>query len=259
MATQRNSEAEGAMDKRKRTYASNATVYALFTIGAIVAREPHRDARLRPARPDAERQVYTLSPASKDIVRNLPDYLTVKAYISKDLPPELATVSRYVRDLMDEYRSASKGKLRFEAFDPGADKKIEDEATACKVNKLQIQVMRSQKFEVEPVVPGPLLPVQRPERGHPGGHPGRGARVPGDVAHQAHDAEEAQGRLHDRPRRAGPEPGLHLPQAHARAGVRRHGQPVGHAHRRRRRRAGRRRPQAGLRRQGAARRSTPSS
>jgi ABC-type uncharacterized transport system involved in gliding motility auxiliary subunit len=92
--------------------------------------------------------IYTLSSASKDLVRNLPEPLTIKAYISKDLPPELVSVSRYTRDLMDEYRSASKGKVHFEAFDPSTDKKIEDEANDCKVAKLQIQVMRSQKFEV---------------------------------------------------------------------------------------------------------------
>ena len=39
MATQqneRNDDAQSAMEKRKRTYASNATIYAVFIIGAIV-------------------------------------------------------------------------------------------------------------------------------------------------------------------------------------------------------------------------------
>lgn len=136
-----------SMDKKKRTYASNAGLYALFVIGAIVAINL-LGTRVFGRLDLTEKKVYTLSPASKDVVRNLPDYLSVKAYISKDLPPELATVSRYVRDLLDEYRTYSKGKLRFEVVDPGADKKLEEEAGACKVEKLQIQVMRQQKFEV---------------------------------------------------------------------------------------------------------------
>jgi gliding-associated putative ABC transporter substrate-binding component GldG len=137
----------GAMDKRKRTYASNATVYAVFVIGAIVL--VNLIATRVFGRLDLTTNgVYTLSPESKQLVKNLSDPLTIKAYISKDLPPELQNVSRYTRDLMDEYRSASKGKVRFEAFDPSSDKKIEDEANACKINKLQIQVMRDQKFEV---------------------------------------------------------------------------------------------------------------
>ena len=135
------------MDRRKRLSASNATAYVLLTIGAIVAVNLIGTRLFR--RVDlTQNKVYTLSQASKDIVSHLPDYMTVKAYISRDLPPELTNVSRYVRDLLDDYRTYSKGKLRFEAFDPDSDKKIEDEANACKVEKLQIQVLRSQKFEV---------------------------------------------------------------------------------------------------------------
>jgi gliding-associated putative ABC transporter substrate-binding component GldG len=135
------------MNQKKRTYASNATVYAVFTIGALVLLNLI-GTRVFGRLDLTQNGMYTLSPASKEIAKSLPDPLTIKAYISKDLPPELVNVSRYTRDLMDEYRSASKGKIRFEAFDPTADKKTEDDATACKVNKLQIQVMRSQKFEV---------------------------------------------------------------------------------------------------------------
>jgi gliding-associated putative ABC transporter substrate-binding component GldG len=135
------------MDKRKRTNASNATVYAVFTIGAIVL--VNLIATRVFGRLDlTQNGIYTLSQASKDLVRGLPDPLTIKAYISKELPPEMVATSRYVRDLLDEYRSASKGKIHFEAFDPSSDKKIEDEANQCKVAKLQIQVMRQQKFEV---------------------------------------------------------------------------------------------------------------
>jgi gliding-associated putative ABC transporter substrate-binding component GldG len=140
-------ETKSAMDKRKRGYASNATMYTVFVIGALVLANLV-STRLFGRLDLTENGIYTLSPASKDLVRGLPDPLTIKAYISKDLPPELVTVSRYVRDLLDEYRTASKGKIRFEAFDPSTDKKIEDEATACKVAKLQIQVMRQQKYEV---------------------------------------------------------------------------------------------------------------
>ena len=145
MATPENNGS--GMNRRKRLSASNATSFVLLVIGAVVAVNLI-GTRLFGRLDLTENKVYTLSNASKEIVRALPDYLTVKAYISKDLPPELANTSRYVRDLMDDYKTYSKGKLHFEAFDPEADKKIEDEATACKVQKLQIQVMRSQKFEV---------------------------------------------------------------------------------------------------------------
>jgi ABC-2 type transport system permease protein len=146
MATE-NQTPRSKMDQRKRSSASNATAYVLLTIGAVVAVNLI-STRLFGRLDLTENHVYTLSPASKTIVGSMPDYLTVKAYISKDLPPELANVSRYLRDLLDDYHTYSKGKLRFESFDPASDKKIEDDAAACKVQKLQIQVMREQKFEV---------------------------------------------------------------------------------------------------------------
>jgi gliding-associated putative ABC transporter substrate-binding component GldG len=147
MAPQENSDKGTEMNRRKRSSASNATVYVVLIIGAVVLVNLI-GTRVFGRLDLTQNHVYTLSNASRDIVRSLPDYLTVKAYISDDLPPELANNSHYVRDMMDDYATYSKGKLRFEAFNPASDKKIEEEAKACKVQPLQIQVMRAQKFEV---------------------------------------------------------------------------------------------------------------
>jgi gliding-associated putative ABC transporter substrate-binding component GldG len=137
-----------ATDKRtKRTYASNAVLTTLFIVGAIVVVNL-LGTRVFGRIDLTENDVYTLSPPSRELVKKLPDYMTVKAFISKDLPPELTTVSRYTRDLIDEYKTSSNGKFRWEAIDPGEDKKLEDEASRCKVQKLQIQVLRNQKFEL---------------------------------------------------------------------------------------------------------------
>src|SRR5436190_5455496 len=137
---------EKKMGRRKLATASNAAAYVLLTVGAVVLINLI-GTRVFGRLDLTENHVYTLAPGSKALVANLPDYLTVKAYISKELPPELQSVSTYVRDLLDDYRTYSKGKLRFEVLDP-SDKKVEDEAGQCKVQKLQVQVMRSQKFEV---------------------------------------------------------------------------------------------------------------
>jgi gliding-associated putative ABC transporter substrate-binding component GldG len=138
--------AESKMQRRKRSSASNAAAYVLLSIGAIVLVNLI-GTRVFGRLDLTQNKVYTLAQASKDIVKDLPDYLTVKAYISKDLPPELKATDRYVRDLLDEYRTYSKGKMRFEVLDP-TDKKVEEEAAACRVQRIQIQVLRSSKFEV---------------------------------------------------------------------------------------------------------------
>ncbi len=246
------------MRARKRLSASNATAFVLLVIGGVVA--INLIATRVFGRLDlTENKVYTLSQASKDVVRNLPDYLTVKAYISKDLPAELTTISRYVRDLLDEYRTYSKGKLRFEAIDPGADKKLEEEAAQCKVQPIQIQVLRSQKFEVGSYYLGLCFQYQGKNEAITGDRRRGVPRVPGLLAGQADDPAEAQAGLHHRTRRGGPQPGLHADQADRRARVRdHHRQSLVGRHRRRRRRAGRRWPQAGRSTTRRAARSTPS-
>jgi gliding-associated putative ABC transporter substrate-binding component GldG len=136
-----------SMNKQKRSVAANSAFYLLAVIGIIVAINLI-GTRVFTRLDLTEAKVYTLSPSSKDVVRTLNDFVNVKAYISEGLPAELKSLSRYVRDLLDEYQSASKGKFRFEAADPGIDKKQEDEASGCGIRKLQIQKLEGQKFEV---------------------------------------------------------------------------------------------------------------
>ena len=50
--------------------------------------------------------------------------------------------------MIDEYRTSSNGKFRWEAIDPRRTRTLEQEATRCKVEKIQIQVLRGTKFEM---------------------------------------------------------------------------------------------------------------
>jgi gliding-associated putative ABC transporter substrate-binding component GldG len=61
---------------------------------------------------------YTLSKASKETLAGLEDPVTVKAYFTDKLPPPYSANARYVRDLLEEFRAASHGKLSFEFIDP---------------------------------------------------------------------------------------------------------------------------------------------
>ncbi len=95
-----------------------------------------------------EDHVFTLSPASRALVSGLPDELTVKAYISKDLPPPLDGVARYTRELLEEYRLASGGKLRYQVEDPASDPKLEEQAERCHIGKLAFQSKNHNQMSV---------------------------------------------------------------------------------------------------------------
>jgi ABC-type uncharacterized transport system involved in gliding motility auxiliary subunit len=132
--------------KKKRAYASSAILYSFFVVGVIVLVNVI-GTRVFGRIDLTENKVYTLSQPSRDLVKKLPDFITVKAFISSDLPPEIKTLSRYVRDMVDEYRTSSNGKFRWEAI-PESDKEMDQEANMCKVDKIQIQVLRGSKFEM---------------------------------------------------------------------------------------------------------------
>lgn len=74
-------------------------------------------------------QKFTLSRASEETIDRLQDLLTVSAYFTEGLPSPYAQYARYVHDLLEEYRAASKnGKFAFEFTDPASSETSEDKA-----------------------------------------------------------------------------------------------------------------------------------
>ncbi len=68
---------------------------------------------------------YTLSRATKKILKNLPEPVTVTAYFSKDLPPDVAMVRREFKELLIEYGKVSGGKILYEFQNPNENEEIE--------------------------------------------------------------------------------------------------------------------------------------
>jgi gliding-associated putative ABC transporter substrate-binding component GldG len=71
---------------------------------------------------------YTMSKSTRDILKGLKQPVTVKAYFSKDLPPDVARARSDFKELLVEYSSISKGKLVYEFIDPTKDEVSEQEA-----------------------------------------------------------------------------------------------------------------------------------
>lgn len=70
---------------------------------------------------------YTLSKASKDILRSLDDPITVTAYFTKDLPSAIVQTKNEFKELLIEYSNLSKGNLVYEFVSPNDDEKLERE------------------------------------------------------------------------------------------------------------------------------------
>jgi gliding-associated putative ABC transporter substrate-binding component GldG len=107
---------------------SNANIFLAAIVGCLVL---INILGLRTfGRFDATRDgLYTLAKASQDTMAGLEDPVTVTAYFTEDLPPPYSGNARYVRDLLEEFRAASKGRLSFEFLDPMSQETAEDQET----------------------------------------------------------------------------------------------------------------------------------
>ena len=97
------------------------------------------------------RKIYSLSSASKEVVRNLEDRLTIKAYFSEDLPAQYGSLSRYLKDKLDDYRAFSRGRVHFEFVDPGSDEELEQEALSYGIQPAMVRSLERDKLEVKQV------------------------------------------------------------------------------------------------------------
>ncbi len=89
---------------------------------------------------------YTLGKATKDILRDLDNTVTIKAYFSEKLPPQLVSNRRDFEDQLIEYESLSGGNLVYEFVSPDDEEK-EREAQANGISPLIINVQENDRAE----------------------------------------------------------------------------------------------------------------
>ena len=115
----------------------NIYVYFLLIIGVIILLNILSDKFF--LRLDfTEDNRYTLSKATKDIVKSLDEPITVKAYFSEDVPPDVAKTKRDFKELLVEYASISGGKVVYEFINPNADEQLEQQAMQAGVQPVII-------------------------------------------------------------------------------------------------------------------------
>ncbi len=84
---------------------------------------------------------YSLSRATKSMLKQLPDLVTIKLFASSSLPPEIAFLRRDVDDLLGDYRSAGRGKVRVVVLDPTHDSSAARQAEALRIPPVQFNVV----------------------------------------------------------------------------------------------------------------------
>jgi len=112
-------------------------------------------------------RMFTLSDASKDLVKELKDQLTIKAFFSKNLPAPFNNYERYLKDQLQEYRNYSNGKLNFVFVDPDKkgkdnqpDKGVMSEIQAGRIVKVEVNKLEKDQLQVVNVYMGLTLNYQ---------------------------------------------------------------------------------------------------
>ncbi|MEZ4888941.1 MAG: Gldg family protein [Chitinophagales bacterium] len=71
---------------------------------------------------------YTLSQATKDILKELDETVTVTAYFSEDMPPNLERIKTSFEDMLTEYSNRSGGNIEYKFVNPNESEELEQEA-----------------------------------------------------------------------------------------------------------------------------------
>ncbi|MDR2578695.1 MAG: GldG family protein [Chitinispirillales bacterium] len=94
-----------------------------------------------------ENRQFTVSDATKRVLRNLDDIVVIKAFFSKDLPPETHITVNTVRDLLAEYRNIAGGRLRVTWEDPAGNEEAINLARTLGVPEITLQTVKRDKVE----------------------------------------------------------------------------------------------------------------
>ncbi len=131
------------------------TVSILLTVGIVLA----ANVLVQPflLRLDLSKgKQYTLGKATKQILRNLDQQVTVTAYFSGGLPPDIGKIKRDFQDLLVEYAAVSKGKLDFEFIEPKTDQQ-KQEAANLGIQPLMINVREKDQVKQQQAFMGAVI------------------------------------------------------------------------------------------------------
>lgn len=141
--------ASNTRSSRKIKYGTNVLIGTIMFVVVLVA--INYIAQRTQIRADLTRnKQFTVSNSTKAMLAGLKDIVNVKVYATaKDTPPEWTEQREQLRDLLQEYKTLSNGKLRYRFYDPSTDEKIEREATQAQIAEQAMQKMGSDELSIK--------------------------------------------------------------------------------------------------------------
>jgi gliding-associated putative ABC transporter substrate-binding component GldG len=104
-----------------------------------------------------EGKEYTLSSATRNILKNLDNPVTVTAYFSKDLPPNIGNISGNLKDMLIEYGNRSNGMVVYKFVNPNENDEKEREAVQNGIQPLMINVREKDQVKQQKAYLGAVV------------------------------------------------------------------------------------------------------
>lgn len=104
-----------------------------------------------------ESKSYTLSTATEDILEELIEPVTVKAYFSENLPPAIELTRQNFKDLLVEYSSIANGNIVYEFINPNESDELKQEAIQAGINPIMINVREKDQMKQQESYMGAII------------------------------------------------------------------------------------------------------
>jgi gliding-associated putative ABC transporter substrate-binding component GldG len=119
---------------KQKLYITTILVIAILLVVNLLSNEFHLRFDL------TDEKQYTLSQATKDILNDLEEPVTIKAYFSEDLPPNVIKARQDFQEMLVEYASLADGLLLYEFINPNENEANEQDAMSHGIQPVLINV-----------------------------------------------------------------------------------------------------------------------
>lgn len=136
---------------KQKLYFTTALLLAILLVLNLLSNEFHFRMDLT-----SEKQ-YTLSDATLNILKSLEDPVTVKAYFSKDLPPNIVKTRQDFQEMLIEFSNRSGGLVQYEFINPNEKETTENEAVQNGIQPVMINIREKDQMKQQKAYLGATL------------------------------------------------------------------------------------------------------
>ncbi|MFN7601954.1 MAG: Gldg family protein, partial [Bacteroidota bacterium] len=136
---------------KQKVFITTGLIIAILLVVNLLSNEFHLRFDL------TQEQQYTLSDATLNILKNLEEPVTVKAYFSKNLPPQIAKTRQDFQEMLVEYSNRADGNIQYEFIDPNKNEALENEAGQNGIQPVMINVREKDQVKQQKAFLGAVI------------------------------------------------------------------------------------------------------